>query len=276
MEAILASNQNANIIFSLLSQEAFLILNKVIARKIGLKEAIILADIVGKYKYFSDKNQLDGQGFFFNSAENIESDTTIKRRTQFRAITQLEKLGLIFTRVKGQPPIKYFKPNMDGIAGLFIDNGSCQLGKNGTIKCANNDDLNEPKRPTNINKKNKDKSKKKSAAKPPSVSPYKTFIDAYYQAFKARFKRNPAFNAVEGKAAKNMLAAVPLGDLLTALKRYMVSNDKFYIKQGFTLRFMQGQLNALLIANGKTWEPGPSSGGAQFKHSDEDILNQGG
>ena len=40
---------------NLLSSTAFLVLNKELARKIGLKEAIMLADLISKEEYFISK-----------------------------------------------------------------------------------------------------------------------------------------------------------------------------------------------------------------------------
>ena len=59
----------------LLSSSAFLVLNKELARQIGLKESVLLADLISKEEYFIANGMTDG--WFFNTEANIEQDTTL-------------------------------------------------------------------------------------------------------------------------------------------------------------------------------------------------------
>ena len=61
----------------LLSSTAFIIVNKKLATQVGLKEAILLADLISKEQYFIDNNTINN-GWFFNTAKNIEKDTTFE------------------------------------------------------------------------------------------------------------------------------------------------------------------------------------------------------
>ena len=49
----------------LLSSSAFLVVNKTLAKNIGLKETILLADLISKEEYFIDNGMTDG--WFFNT-----------------------------------------------------------------------------------------------------------------------------------------------------------------------------------------------------------------
>ena len=49
----------------LLSSTAFIILNKQLAKQVGLKEAILLADLISKEEYFISKGMTDN--WFFNT-----------------------------------------------------------------------------------------------------------------------------------------------------------------------------------------------------------------
>ncbi len=91
----------------LLSSTAFLILNKELARQVGLKEAVLLADLISKEEYFIANGMTDG--WFFNTAKNIEEDTCLTTHQQSKAIKRLKDLGILETKVVGIPAKKHFK-----------------------------------------------------------------------------------------------------------------------------------------------------------------------
>ena len=93
----------------LLSSTAFLILNKELARKVGLKEAVLLADLVSKEEYFIANGMTDG--WFFNTEANIEADTTLNAYNQRKCLKELKKHNLIEVKRKGIPAKQYFKIN---------------------------------------------------------------------------------------------------------------------------------------------------------------------
>ena len=92
----------------LLSSSSYLIVNKFLAKKIGLKEAVLLADLISKEQYFID-NKMIKDGWFFNTSKNIESDTTLSRHKQSLAIKRLIKEGFIETDLRGVPATLHFK-----------------------------------------------------------------------------------------------------------------------------------------------------------------------
>ena len=91
----------------LLSSTAFLIVNKELAKQVGLKAAVLLADLISKEEYFISKGMTDG--WFFNTAKNIEDDTSLTSHQQRKAIKNLKDLGIIETKVVGIPAKKHFK-----------------------------------------------------------------------------------------------------------------------------------------------------------------------
>tara|TARA_R100000935_G_scaffold1715_1_gene5234 strand:+ start:265 stop:933 length:669 start_codon:yes stop_codon:yes gene_type:complete len=91
----------------LLSSSAFLIVNKQLAKQVGLKGAVLLADLISKEEYFIANGMTDG--WFFNTAKNIEKDTCLTTHQQSKAIKMLEDLGIIETKVVGIPAKKHFK-----------------------------------------------------------------------------------------------------------------------------------------------------------------------
>lgn len=93
---------------NLLSSTAFLVVNKELAKKIGLNETVLLADLISKEQYFIDNNQLN-DGWFFNTAKNIQDDTSLTAHQQRKCIKNLRSLGIIETHLKGIPAKQHFK-----------------------------------------------------------------------------------------------------------------------------------------------------------------------
>ena len=124
----------------LLSSTAFLVLNKELARQVGLKEAVLLADLISKEEYFIAKGMTDG--WFFNTTDNIEKDTTLNSYHQRKCIKVLKDKGLIEVKRKGIPAKQYFKINekqvMQILNNLSVKN-SITINKNKEIKITNKD-----------------------------------------------------------------------------------------------------------------------------------------
>ena len=92
----------------LLSSSAYLVVNKRLAKQVGLKAVVLLADLISKEQYFVD-NQTIIDGWFFNTSKNIERDTTLTNYQQKKAIKKLEEIGFIKTELKGMPATLHFK-----------------------------------------------------------------------------------------------------------------------------------------------------------------------
>ena len=93
----------------LLSSSAFIVLNKELARQVGLKEAILLADLISKEEYFIANGMTDG--WFFNTEANIEKDTTLTPYQQRKCLKTLKTRLVLETKRKGIPAKQYFKIN---------------------------------------------------------------------------------------------------------------------------------------------------------------------
>ena len=107
----------------LLSSTAFIVLNKQLARQVGLNEAILLADLISKEEYFITKGMTDG--WFFNTEANIEKDTTLNSYHQRKCLKTLKKEGLIEVKRKGIPAKQYFKINSEQVLQI-LNNLSCK------------------------------------------------------------------------------------------------------------------------------------------------------
>jgi DNA-binding PadR family transcriptional regulator len=103
----------------LLSSSAFIVLNKQLARQVGLKEAVLLADLISKEEYFIANGMTDG--WFFNTEANIEDDTTLSPYQQRKCIKTLKEKGLIEVQRRGVPAKQYFKINEQQVV-KFLNN----------------------------------------------------------------------------------------------------------------------------------------------------------
>ena len=133
----------------LLSSSSYLIVNKFLAKKIGLKEAVLLADLISKEQYFID-NKTIKDGWFFNTAKNIEYDTTLSRHKQSLAIQSLVKEGFIKTDLRGVPATLHFKIIDNKILNFLkssikeidkLDVKELKTNKNKLIRITNNKSL---------------------------------------------------------------------------------------------------------------------------------------
>ena len=114
----------------LLSSSAFLIVNKQLAKQVGLKGAVLLADLISKEEYFMANGMTDG--WFFNTAKNIEEDTCLTSHQQRKAIKSLKDLGIIETKVVGIPAKQHFKIIENKLLSYF--NTSCEESAKQVVK----------------------------------------------------------------------------------------------------------------------------------------------
>jgi hypothetical protein len=110
-------------LINLLRADGSIIINKKLARKIGLHETIMYSELLSKYCYFLDNDRLDDDGYFYCTTESMENATTLTRHQQPKIAKKLEKLGLIEMKIKGVPAKKYYKivHNEDLLKDLLSD-----------------------------------------------------------------------------------------------------------------------------------------------------------
>ena len=141
----------------LLSSSAFLIVNKQLAKQVGLKGAVLLADLISKEEYFMANGMTDG--WFFNTEANIERDTTLTSYQQRKVLKTLKKYEIIETKRKGIPAKQYFKINEANLLNIL----SCEETEGLVVNKLN--DLSETKL-TTINKNKEIKITNKLFKKP--------------------------------------------------------------------------------------------------------------
>lgn len=107
-----------NTLRKLLMAGGSIVVNKELARIIGLHQAVFFVELLAKEDYFERKGQLK-DGWFFNTIENMEKDTTLSVFQQREVIRKLRELKLIDYKVEGLPATRYFKINGDRLCELL-------------------------------------------------------------------------------------------------------------------------------------------------------------
>jgi hypothetical protein len=95
------------------SEGGSIIINKNLIQSIGLKEAVIFCELLSRYNYFEIREELQPDGSFYNTIEDLTYATGIGDRSQRTCIKKLEDLGLIRVQVRGLPSKRYFKITTD-------------------------------------------------------------------------------------------------------------------------------------------------------------------
>lgn len=94
-------------------------LNKTLVRVLGIDCALWLADIFSKYLYFKKEEELDDDGYFFNTQSKIEEDTTLSPYQQNNVIKKLKGLSIIDVKRQGIPAKNYYKINVDKLLDIL-------------------------------------------------------------------------------------------------------------------------------------------------------------
>lgn len=152
-----------NNILKLIASNAYIITSKELARVFGLNAAVLLGELASKHNYWEAHNKLTEDGFFFATAEDIEHETTLSAYQQRAAIAKLEKLGVVETKLKGIPAVKYFKLDAEKLSNYMLGgNTRCEEiqqldNEESDIRCEETQQLDNEESYINNNIKNNNK-----------------------------------------------------------------------------------------------------------------------
>ncbi|MGG1481936.1 hypothetical protein ABE402_13700 [Bacillus smithii] len=92
-----------DVIIDLLRSDGSIVVNKRLAKAIGLTEAVVYSELVSLYKYWANRGELTDGEWFFCTDDNLVENTTIPKNTVRRKVNELVKMGLIEKELKGLP-----------------------------------------------------------------------------------------------------------------------------------------------------------------------------
>lgn len=135
----------------------------------GVEEAIILGELCSQYEYRNSRGELDEEGRFYCTVEDLEEKTTFSEYKQRKALKKLESFGLINSKVKGIPAKRFIKINEEQVLKIFVTADQNNSGdipqKTQELRPeefqTNNNRINNNTKNNNRNNKEKEKNKKK-------------------------------------------------------------------------------------------------------------------
>ena len=138
-------------VLKLIANGNFITVNKVVARAVGLTEAVVLGALCSEFVYCESKGRLTDDGFFPFSVNALQEETTIGEKGQKIAISNLIKAGLLEQKNIGQPQTRHFKLNDDTLMDLL------EIRPSDGFKSVQMSELNPSKRTNYISKKDSKK-----------------------------------------------------------------------------------------------------------------------
>lgn len=106
-------------VIELLANDNYITVNKMIAKKLGLTEAVLLGELASEFKYWKNREELTEDGFFYSTVENVIENTTLSDRQQRTAVKNLKAAGVLEVKLKGLPAKRYFKFNEEQLMQIM-------------------------------------------------------------------------------------------------------------------------------------------------------------
>lgn len=105
-----------------------------LAKKYGLKAAVIYAALCAKHKNYARRGKLTEDGAFYCTIADLQECTSLTREEQNSAIQILAQAGLISYSVRGQRPKRYFKIN-DTLARENVEKPQIEMCEIHNLNC---------------------------------------------------------------------------------------------------------------------------------------------
>ena len=111
--------KSSEVLINTLSQDGYWMVNKKIAQLLGNDGAILLSDLVSKYKYFKTRKLLEDD-CFYNTSESLEKDCNVSRYVRRDIFQKLQDIGFLKIDKKGFPPKNYYYIQHDIILDFLL------------------------------------------------------------------------------------------------------------------------------------------------------------
>ena len=102
-----------------LSADAHWQVTKVIGRTIGIELAVMLSELVYKYRYWQARRQLDNMGGFFMSSQDLQDVLGIAEGAVKRMTRQIQESGVVKVKKRGVPAKNYWYIQWDKVGALL-------------------------------------------------------------------------------------------------------------------------------------------------------------
>lgn len=108
---------------NLLANNGYIVLNKILMKKFGLYEAILIGELSSEQIYWEKRNELV-DGFFYSTRENIEEQTMLSAHQQRIAIENLKKIVILEVKLFGMPQKAWYKIIEEGFVKTLNGDGN--------------------------------------------------------------------------------------------------------------------------------------------------------
>jgi uncharacterized phage protein (TIGR02220 family) len=106
-------------LLSIIAGNSYWIINKNLAKKVGLDAALLLSDLAQAQLYWNEK--LNREDYFYKVESDIEEDTTLSSHKQRKARTILSKAGILKVKRKGVPAKIFYFIDESCIKNLLLN-----------------------------------------------------------------------------------------------------------------------------------------------------------
>lgn len=249
-------------ILNLLSEKNFITYNKVIAKAIGLEEALVLGQVCSLSNIFKDKE------FYFTYAE-IQEETCLTEYAVKKAVQNLLKLKILSVTRKGCPCKSWYTINEKAIVEILesrnrisspLEIGGTSPSENeGTRPLENEGTVKEDittKDMTTKNISSADKPQKEKSEVTIIIEKYKQNYEALYKQGKVETEKPVISYKVIGGMISNLLKEISKDDIIKCLDRAMVDNWLVELGYSYNIILSAGQVNKLLNAKSTTSQNG--------------------
>lgn len=143
-------------LISLLASNNYIIVNKEIAKILGIEGAVLLGELCAEHMTWQRKDMLQ-DGYFYSTIENIRENTTLTEHKQRSLLNAMKSKGIVDVAIRGLPAKRYIRINEEVVAELL--NNSCE---NSRTSYAEIEELDAPKSKGNNNNINSNKNNNKN------------------------------------------------------------------------------------------------------------------
>lgn len=111
-----------NIVYHIISDSAYLLVNKKLIYTFGLEPAVFLSNLISNYFYLKEKNQLKNNEWFYMINEQQSNEIGISIFALRKCKKQLKEFGIIDTKLMDLPAKEFYKINFGKLYPLLNNN----------------------------------------------------------------------------------------------------------------------------------------------------------
>ena len=104
----------------MLAADGYIVFKKSLAKMVGREGALLIGELVSKFRYYRNNNMLTKDEFFYATIEDIEDNTTLNAYEQRKVVKQLVSMNLLVVE-RRKDGLRFFKINFQQLQKLFSE-----------------------------------------------------------------------------------------------------------------------------------------------------------